>query len=246
MGKIPYKEFAAMLNTQKSLADQYAKSKPFPHIVLNNIWPDKMLSQVADECRKFEDWDEEKKFFGSIGKRSCRTNSKLPPAVLALVNHCNSSYFLEKLEGLTGESGLIPDPYLYGGGIHSTINQGFLKMHADFNWHQHLKLYRRLNLLIYLNKDWNESWGGALQLASLKKSGLEVSQSIMPNFNKTVIFTTTDSSYHGHPEPMNLPNGRARNSLALYYYVSQKPKETSALKRLQTDYRFLDGSQMHN
>ena len=103
-----------------------------------------------------------------------------------------------------------------------------------------------LTVLLYLNKDWNESWGGALQLASLEKSGLEVSQSIMPNFNKTVIFTTTDSSYHGHPEPMNLPNGRARNSLALYYYVSQKPKETSALKRLQTDYRFLDGSQMHN
>ena len=144
---------------------------------------------------------------------------------------------MKQLEDLTGEVGLIPDPYLLGGGIHSTVNQGFLKMHADFNWHTHLKLYRRLNLLIYLNKDWDESWGGALKLASLGNSGLEVGKVIMPDFNKTVIFTTTNSSYHGHPEPMNLPGGRTRNSLALYYYLSSKPADTSGAKRIKTDYR---------
>ena len=233
-----------MLQNPKSLAPHYAANKPFPHIVLKNIWDDEQLAQVADECEEFEDWDDEKEFFGSIGKRTCGTPSKFPPAVLGLVNYCNSAKFLRYLEVLTGETGLIPDPYFYGGGIHSTLNKGFLKMHADFNWHQHLRLYRRLNLLIYLNRDWSECWGGGLQLASLGALGLEVGQIVMPNFNKTVIFTTTDSSFHGHPDPMNLPPERARNSIALYYYVSEKPEGTSELKRLDTDYRLLDGSEL--
>lgn len=233
-----------MLQSPKSLAPQYASNKPFPHIVLKNIWDDEQLAQVADECENFEDWDEEKNFFGSIGKRTCRTLSKFPQGVSGLINYCNSSKFLRSLEGLTGEIGLIPDPYLFGGGIHSTLNKGFLKMHADFNWHQHLRLYRRLNLLIYLNRDWDDSWGGGLQLASLGESGLEVGQVVMPNFNKTVVFTTTDSSFHGHPDPMNLPPGRVRNSIALYYYVSTKPEGDSEFKRLDTVYRLLDGSQL--
>ena len=233
-----------MLQSPKSLAPHYATNKPFPHIVLKNIWDDEQLAQVADECERFEDWDEEKSFYGSIGKRACGTLAKLPPAVLGLVNYCNGPRFLSSLETLTGEIGLIPDPYLFGGGIHSTLNKGFLKMHADFNWHQRLKLYRRLNLLIYLNRDWDESWGGGLQLASVSDSGLEVGQIVMPNFNKTVIFTTTDISFHGHPDPMNLPPGRVRNSIALYYYVSKKPADFLGGKRLETDYRFFDGNQM--
>ena len=234
----------SMLQSPKRLAPLYATNKPFPHVVLKNIWDDEQLAQVADECERFEDWDEEKKFFGSIGKRTCATLSKFPPAVSNLVNYCNSSKFLGCLESLTGEKGLIPDPYLFGGGIHSTLNKGFLKMHADFNWHHHLQLYRRLNLLIYLNRDWDESWGGGLQFASLGQEGLQISQTVMPNFNKTVIFTTTDTSFHGHPDPMNLPSGRVRNSIALYYYVSTKPEGASGFQRLETDYRLLDGSQL--
>ena len=137
-----------MLHSPNSLAAHYAANSPFPHIVLKNIWDDDQLSCVADECERFEDWDEEKEFFGSIGKRTCRTLSKFPPAVRSLVDYCNGSKFLRSLEILTGERGLIPDPYLYGGGIHSTLNRGFLKMHADFNWNKHLNLYRWLNLLI--------------------------------------------------------------------------------------------------
>ena len=93
-----------------------------------------------------------------------------------------------------------------------------------------------------MNSDWDEAWGGGLQLAALGGAGLEVGKVIMPNFNKTVIFTTTDSSFHGHPEPMDLPHGRSRNSIALYYYLSMKPNDTSDIKRLNTDYRLPDGS----
>ena len=232
-----------MLQNPRSIAPYYAANKPFPHIVLKNIWDDEQLAKVADECERFENWDEEKNF-SAQSAREHAGRFEVPSSSFGFVHYCNGPKFLRSLEVLTGEVGLIPDPYLYGGGIHSTLNKGFLKMHADFNWHQHLRLYRRLNLLIYLNRDWDEDWGGGLQLAALGESGLETGQIVMPNFNKTVIFTTTDSSFHGHPDPMNLPAGRVRNSIALYYYVSTKPEGTSEYKRLDTDYRLLDGSQM--
>lgn len=226
------------------LKKKYSSNNPFPHVVIEDYWDEPGLSKVADECGCFSNWDEEKNFYGSIGKRSCSTLENLPPVTAQFVSYCNSSKFLIWLEHVTGEKGLIPDPYLYGGGIHSTINKGFLKMHADFNWHPILKLYRRLNLLIYLNRDWQDSWGGELQLARLTDEGLITEVSIAPRFNTTVLFTTTDLSFHGHPDPMTLPPHHSRNSIALYYYVSSKPDDTSEERRLETDYRTCSGAVM--
>lgn len=227
-------------NVQK-LAGVYATNRPFPHIVLKNVWDEAHLSAVAEECQNFENWDEEKNFSGSIGKRSCSTITKLPQSVASLINFCSGPKFLNDLEILTGETGLIPDPYLYGGGIHSTLNSGFLKMHTDFNWHQRLRLHRRLNVLIYLNKEWDKSWGGGLELAEMRNGKLCTELSVSPDFNKTVIFTTTNSSFHGHPSPMKLPPGVARNSIALYYYLSEKPEDDCSEKSTDTKYMFRAG-----
>tara|TARA_Y100001954_G_C15651304_1_gene522807 strand:- start:49 stop:783 length:735 start_codon:yes stop_codon:yes gene_type:complete len=236
MGKT---EIVQVIVNVRKLANVYSTNRPFPYIILKNIWDENQLSAVADECENFTDWDEEKKFFGSVGKRSCSTFSKLPKNTLSLINFCHSSTFLNSLEILTGEVGLIPDPHLYGGGIHSTVNKGFLKMHVDFDWHARLRLRRRLNLLIYLNRDWRSSWGGALRLQGGGESDLV---EIFPNFNKTVIFTTDDKSLHGHPEPMNLPGGRSRNSIALYYYVAENCDRLESRKREMTQYFHADGS----
>ena len=228
-----------MIANVRKLANVYATNNPFPHIVLKNIWDDCQLSMVADECESFASWDEEKKFFGSVGKRTCSTFSKLPPNTVSLIHFCHSANFLKNLEILTGEVGLIPDPYLYGGGIHSTLGKGFLKMHVDFDWHSVLRLRRRLNMLVYLNRDWSSSWGGALRLQH-KDGGDSIE--ILPSFNKTVIFTTDGQSLHGHPDPMDLPDNRSRNSIALYYYVAESSVDSKTHKREMTEYFRDDGS----
>ena len=146
----------------------YKKSSPFPFCVVDNIWSSYLLKKAEDEINNFNAWDGEKEFFGSVGKRFCNTFEKLPESVKEIVQLCNSPSFINCLETITGERGLIPDPYLEGGGIHSTNNNGFLKMHTDFNWYPKLKLYRRLNFIIYLNSGWEKSWKGHLKLA-LKK-----------------------------------------------------------------------------
>ena len=231
-----------MIANAQKLAKAYSQNRPFPHIQLKNMWDDEHLSKVADECQNFNDWDVEKHFFGSVGKRSCSTFSKLPVHTASLINFCHSADFLEDLEELTGEVGLIPDPYLHGGGIHSTVNKGFLKMHVDFDWHVRLNLRRRLNLLVYLNRGWQTNWGGALRLQSKLKDGSCKKIEIMPDFNKTVIFTTDSESVHGHPDPMNLPENRSRNSIALYYYVAESSEVANSQKRKMTQYFFNDGS----
>ena len=218
------------------LNNQYQNNQPFPHIVIDDAFNIDMVREVEGELSGFSDWDGEKSFFGSIKKRHCSNLNKLPPTTCLLLNYLNSSDFLLSLESLTGITGLIPDPYFFGGGVHSIIRGGFLKIHADFNWHNKLLLHRRINLLLYLNSEWDQSWGGALELwdAKMEKKRVE----ILPIINRMVIFNTTDHSYHGHPEPLKCPENKARNSIALYYYSSSRPEnEVTRGKSTQTDYR---------
>ena len=218
------------------LNKQYQDNQPFPHIAIDDAFNIEMVREVERELSVFSDWDGEKSFYGSSKKRHCASPGKLPPATVMLLNYLNSAEFLQPLETLTGISGLIPDPYYYGGGVHSIIRGGFLKIHADFNWHEKLQLHRRVNLLLYLNSDWDPSWGGALELwdATMEKKHVAV----MPVINRLVIFNTTDFSYHGHPEPLNCPENRVRNSIALYYYSANRPEnEIRNGKSLDTDYR---------
>jgi hypothetical protein len=110
-----------------------------------------------------------------------------------------------------------------GGGLHQIERGGYLKIHADFNRHPKFKLERRLNLLLYLNENWKEEYGGHLELWNREMTHFV--HKILPTFNRCVIFNTTDTSYHGHPEPLACPQGMTRKSLALYYYSNGRPAE---------------------
>jgi len=98
-----------------------------------------------------------------------------------------------------------------------------LAIHADFNRHRAYSLDRRLNLLLYLNKDWREEYGGHLQLWNRDMTRCEAK--VLPVFNRVMIFSTTDFTYHGHPDPLQCPEGMTRKSLALYYFSNGRPAE---------------------
>ena len=133
----------------------------------------------------------------------------------------NDSWFLKKLEVLTNIGNLVSDPKLHGGGMHCTKRMGKLDVHIDYSLHPELKLERRINLILYLNSDWDESYGGGLELWN--KDMTQCVKSIEPKFNRAVIFNTTDISYHGHPSPLMCPEDKCRKSLAWYYLT--KPQE---------------------
>ena len=216
-------------------AADYAAASPFAHAVFDQAWEPQLLDDCKREIASFDGWAGQKDFFGSRKKRYCGDIEALPPSVAGLIREASSPAFLDWLSALTGEQALLPDPYLEGGGIHQIVSGGFLKVHADFNWNKRLQLYRRLNVLIYLNPGWDERWGGALELWHPNLSAC--ARRVFPHHNTMVVFTTDDHSFHGHPQPLECPEHVTRDSIALYYYSPIRPKSHFAARRKQTDYR---------
>jgi len=219
---LPYDTLAALARDE---AENYQNAAPFKHGVYDNIFADDILDTILQEFETVEkDW---RSFETEYEKKlQFNTDQNLPPVTRAFIHNLNSEPFLEFLSELTGIQGLIPDPYLMGGGLHKIPRGGKLGVHVDFNRHGKLQAYRRINVIIYLNKDWQEDWGGHFQLWREKKGGCE--KKVLPIFNRMAIFSTTQNSFHGHPEPLNCPEDRSRRSLALYYYTSKDPGEQSA------------------
>ena len=207
-----------------SLRSQYRSADHFPHIVMDGLFDDATLARVLaafpkpDEMRWMTFDSPAEKKLGYYHEHSA-----IAPDVRAFLDALNGFETLLFLEELTGIEGLIPDPYFGGGGLHQIESGGFLKIHTDFNVHPKLKLDRRVNLLVYLNVDWREEWGGHLELWNASMT--ECRQRIAPLFNRTVVFSTTDTSFHGHPHPLATPPGITRKSVSLYYYTAGRPEE---------------------
>jgi hypothetical protein len=199
---------------------EYSDADPFPHVVLDGLFDPARLGEVSAAARSTI-LPAEPDFYGSFLKHKLSDRSAMAPAIGALIDELNARPFVSWLEELTGIPNLRPDPHLEGGGLHRIGRGGFLKIHTDFNWHARLQMHRRVNLIVYLNEDWSGDWGGHLELWARDMSALGAR--VAPVFNRTVIFSTTDDSYHGHPDPLRCPQGVTRNSVALYYYTVEAP-----------------------
>jgi Rps23 Pro-64 3,4-dihydroxylase Tpa1-like proline 4-hydroxylase len=200
----------------------YAEATPFPHIVIDDFFDEEVLDKVLEEFPGIKDiaWHQ---YYDSNQIKLSNENEEFIGLFTRHVLHSlNSSIFLNFLEALTGIHDLISDPFFRGGGLHNILPGGKLGVHADFNKHQKYNLDRRLNLLLYLNKDWKEEYGGHIELWD--KSMKKCEKRVLPIFNRVVIFTTTDYSFHGHPDPLNCPKPMSRKSLALYYYTVGRPQ----------------------
>ncbi len=206
-----------------SLKTEYASAQPFPHIAMENFLDLEIAEAVLKEFPGESDirW---KNYYDQNQKKQANENEAfMGPLTRKLLRALNSTEFLKFLEEMTGIENLVADPGFRGGGLHNIYRGGKLGIHADFNKHESLNLDRRLNLLIYLNKNWKEEYGGHIELWNDNMS--QCVKRHLPLFNRAVVFTTTDTSYHGHPDPLNCPPDMSRKSLALYYYTDGRPED---------------------
>ena len=207
-------------------AEQYASARPFPHIAIDDFLSD----DIIDYCiANFPDrLDADGHSFDRDQERYKRSfhPDYLEPTLRNLFYAFNSRPFVTVIENITGIEGLIPDPYFAGGGFHEISSGGHLSMHADFNKHRKLGLERRVNVLIYLNRDWKDDYGGQLELWETDMSARV--QSIVPLANRCVIFTTSSDSMHGNPNPVAHPDDTPRRSIALYYYTATWAEDATA------------------
>lgn len=195
------------------LAECYQSDPPWPHAVIRGLWPESLLEGIEEEFKQ------DIFHYGHTrysNKYWLDKPSKIPPISKAVLDLGNSSLFLSFLEALTGICDLHADPLLIGGGMHKHGLGGYLKVHTDFRLHPITGRNRRLNVLLFLNRDWQESWQGNLELWTPK---LDRCWTVRPEWNTTVIFDTTTTSFHGLPKPLECPPGVERKSLAWYYYT---------------------------
>ncbi len=214
--------FQGVLDALESTpASKFTRAEPFPHIVMDNLFNPSQIDVIHQQLRTLPEsyWQKNNDQGIEVKWRSKWTSEySIPQPARDMVRFLNSGIFLEALSRLTAIPKLIPDPYYTGGGFNLIEAGGYLDVHADGNWHDAMGLHRRLNLLVYLNRDWQEDWGGALNFYDANAE--EVVASVAPIGNRLVVFETHDYSYHGHPEPTTSPEGEGRTSIILYYYTS--------------------------
>jgi hypothetical protein len=215
-----------LLEIARAHRDEYGSARPFPHLALDDFLPNGVINACIEEQPDLSDEWEFLADQGNSKKYTTNDESLMGPMTRQVIAQLNGGVMIRFLEELTGITGLVPDPYLAGGGIHILGTGGFLKVHADFNFHQDLKLDRRINVLLYLNPGWQEEWGGNLELWNADMT--ECAQRIAPMAGRCVIFNTTDVALHGNPEPVHTPDGSPRRSLAFYYYTAGRPREERA------------------
>lgn len=223
-----------------TLTLRYKSAAPFPHIVIEDFLPPAVIARAITEFPPLdvESWNP---YSHANERKFSQTDPKTwGPTLQSMLVELNSDRFVSFLSRLTGIERLFADDSLEGGGLHQSTTGGFLNVHADFTVHPHHRTWqRRVNLLLYLNEDWSQDYGGYLELWS--RDMKECVKSIAPIANRAVIFTTDMDSFHGHPEPMTCPPGVGRKSLALYYFTA----ETAPTVR-STEYRARPGDGLHS
>jgi len=208
---------------QTESGQAYRSAAPYPNVVLDGLFRDDVLDAVLDEWpspdevawRFYDDGEYER------GKLTSSDVDRFGSNTRRVLSEISGPSFLDFLGALTGIEGLIPDPYFMSAGLFEVLDGGFLTVHADFNINQRTGLDRRLNVLIYLNHDWTEANGGQLELWCAHP--LQRERSIVPTFNRMVIFDTRPNAYHGHPNPVVAPPGTNRKAISAYYFTRGRP-----------------------
>lgn len=217
-------DFERLNSCKSELKSDYQLKKPFRYLVFENFFKPEAAEKIFKAYPVIEEgkWngttylDQKNKFqLSRFEKRSLLDE---------VFSELNGPKFLDWLRDITEiEEPLIGDPDLFGGGLHQSVRGAFLNVHVDYNIHPETKFHRRLNTLVYMNKDWKEIYEGHLELWDFTDGKKALLEKVAPTFNRCVIFETNEISYHGHPTPLNTPEGINRKSIATYYYSKNRP-----------------------
>ena len=214
----------------------YQAAEPYPYGQFESFLEDWAAPKAMEAFPKIKDEGWIHYVHVNEKKHGLNKMDLIPPFLRELIRQLNTDEFVAQLSRLTGIEGLKADPSLEGGGLHQSQRGGYLNIHADFTVHPHKRNWRRrVNLLVYLNEDWQPEYRGELELWTRDMKAC--AKKILPTFNRCVIFNTDQDSYHGLPDPIQCPEGMTRKSIALYYFTEEK----AAPRMRTTNYRARPG-----
>jgi hypothetical protein len=214
----------------ETLAAQFQRRDPFRHVVIDDFFDAATCARLLAEFPPFESGNARNEA-GQLGNKSTVERIRgLGASYAALDDLIQTREFLDLVGRITGIANLLYDPWYFGGGTHENRHGQDLDSHVDFNRHPIERWHRRLNLIVYLNHEWDDSWGGSLELHSDPRANDDRVTLVTPLYNRAVIFETTEWSWHGFSR-INLPQAKqavSRKSIALYFYTTQRPAEELA------------------
>jgi len=208
-------------------------SDPFDHWVIDDFVDPQLAEQLSEE---FLDYNDNNWFCYNNPLEQKKTINNwylFPPTTYSFISFLNSPDFVGRLSSFTGIQNLIPDIGLHGAGWHIHGNQGKINLHYDYSIHPKLFLQRKLNVILYLSKNWDSKWGGNLEFWSHDQQSNQPKEKITTidvKFNRAIIFDTTQNSWHGFPDPINCPEDVYRKSIAMYY-LCEPPANIDQRKR---------------
>jgi Rps23 Pro-64 3,4-dihydroxylase Tpa1-like proline 4-hydroxylase len=207
-----------------ALRARVRQAAPFPHFCIDQFLEAEFAEQVYQAFPSFEEAARIGRSFSAVnekGKIQVTDASKFAGPIAELNRALAAPEFLDLLSSAFEIPRLLPDEELVGGGMHQTGPRGHLDVHVDFNYIEERQLHRRLNILVYFNKDWKPEWGGNIELWD--KDVKVCHHSFSPIFNRCVVFQTSEISYHG-VTAVQCPEDRTRKSFAAYYYTKETPQ----------------------
>lgn len=221
----------SVLENLNALRSQFLSAKPFRHVVIEDFFRTEIAEQMLREFPPFES-ERAMNEMGEVGGKAVFENiAEISSFYEQVSDYIKSPDFLLAISELTGIKDLLPDDSMFGGGTHENLHGQELDPHVDFNFDYRTGLHRRLNLLLYLNKDWEENWGGSIELHSNPRDPeTNEVKSFSPIFNRCLIFETNEYSWHGFPR-IQLPENKrhlSRKSFSIYLYTKDRPLSETA------------------
>ncbi len=217
-------DFESLQKRQSEIENDFRAKKPFKYVVVENFFKPEAAEIIYKNYPVIEDGMWDGTTYINQKNKFKKSEFEAGSVMQRVFDELNSPTFLKWLEEVAeiGEP-LIADEELFGGGLHQSVNGAFLNVHVDFNMHPKTNYHRRLNVLIYMNKDWKDEYEGHLELWDLSDGKKNQLGKYAPHFNRCVIFETNEISFHGHPKPLNTPKDVNRKSIATYYYTKTRP-----------------------
>lgn len=204
--------FGSWTNDLENLQETFKRASPVPHVVIDGFFDE----AVADQIRESIPEDTESfqfRYNNPIEKKSVIGDVARVPEVQKAFAAMERNIPL--FESVSGIRGLEYDVNVHGGGVHRFTRGGKLDLHLDYSKHPETGKERRLNVIVFMSKDWDPEWGGSLELWNANCTARR--KSIEPVFNRAVLFATGNTSWHGVPTPVRCPEGKTRDSVACYF-----------------------------
>jgi hypothetical protein len=214
----------------EALQQQFRDADPFPHVVIPDFFAAEMAQRLLDDFPSFED-RYAKGEMGEEGLKAVRRKVRdISDSYREVDDFLQTPEFLGLMSEISGIPDLMYDAEYHGGGTHENVHGASLYTHVDFNYHPK-GWHRRLNLIVYLSPEWEEEWGGSLELHSNPwNPDTDHFKSVLTSFNHAVLFETSEHSWHGFSH-VDLPEDRrdlSRKSFAIYLYTKDRPADQTA------------------